>query len=364
MIAYFDYRPQLRELRAEIDDAIRRVLDSGRVILGSEVGEFESEFAAAGGVAAAVGVASGTDALGVALRALGVGSADEVITVANAGVPPVAAIRAVGATPRWVDVDPATLLMDPTLLEGVLTTRTRCVLPVHLYGQAVEMEPVLRFASRHGLEVVEDCAQAQGATYREKPLGSLGDVGCFSFYPTKTMGAFGDGGMCATGNADLAERLRMIRMYGFRDDRHAHVEGVNSRLDELQAAILRVKLRHLDDAVSARRKIAARYRDGLEGGGCRLLGATPEATHVHHLFVVRVSDRERVTAALAAESVGFGIHYPEPVHLMEAYRDLGEGEGSLPVTESACREVLSLPIYPGLEPADVERVVRTIRAVC
>jgi dTDP-4-amino-4,6-dideoxygalactose transaminase len=364
MIAYFDYRPQLRQLRVEIDDAIRRVLDSGRVILGREVDELEREFAAASRVAAAVGVASGTDALVVALRALGVGSGDEVITVANAGVPPVAAIRAVGATPRWVDVDPATLLMDPTLLEAALTPRTRCVLAVHLYGQAIEMDRVLRFASHHGLKVVEDCAQAQGAIYRGDPVGSLADVGCFSFYPTKTMGAFGDGGMCTTRNADLDERLRMIRMYGFRDDRHAHIEGMNSRLDELQAAILRIKLRHLDGAVAARREIAARYREGLRECGCRLLGATPGATHVHHLFVVRVSDRDRVIDALAAESIGFGIHYPEPVHLMEAYRDLGPGEGGLPVTEAACREVISLPIYPGLESSDVERVVRTIRAVC
>ena len=364
MIAYFDYRPQLRELRAEIDEAIGRVLDSGHLILGSEVEALEREFAAAGGVAGAVGVASGTGALVVAFRALGIGSGDEVITVANAGVPPVAAIRAVGATPRWVDVDPATLLMDPALLETALTPKTRCVLPVHLYGQAVEMDAVVGFASRHGLAVVEDCAQAQGATYHGKPVGSLGDVGCFSFYPTKTMGAFGDGGMCTTRIADLDERLRMIRMYGFKNDRHAHVEGLNSRLDELQAAILRVKLRHLDGAVATRREIAARYREGLQESGGRLLGATSGATHVHHLFVVRLSDRGRAIDALTAAEIGFGIHYPEPVHLMEAYRHLGPGEGALPVTEAACREVISLPIYPGLESSDVERVVRTIRAVC
>jgi len=364
MIAYFDYRPELQRLRAEIDESIARVLDSGQVILGPEVRSFESECATALHVPAAVGVASGTDALIVALRSLDIGHGDEVITVANAGVPPVAAIRAVGARPRFVDVDPGTLLLDPAELAGVLTSDTRCVLPVHLYGQAAEMDTILEFAGAHGLRVVEDCAQAQGAEYRERAVGTMGDVGCFSFYPTKTLGAYGDGGLCASRHPGLEARLRRVRMYGFDGDRHAHVEGVNSRLDEIQAAILRVKLRHIQETLDARRAIAERYLEGLEGSRCIPTRSTPGSTHVHHLFVVRVPERDRVVETLVREGIGYGLHYAEPVHLMEAYRALGPGEGALPVSESACREVLSLPIYPGLAPADVDLVVRTLRAAC
>lgn len=363
MIPYFDYRPEYLRLKREFDEAWERVLASGNLILGPEVRAFERECAASLGVSGAVGVNSGTDALHLALRALGVGEGDEVVTVANAGVPPVAAIRVAGAVPRFVDVDPHTLLLDPERLEDALTPRTRCVLPVHLYGQPVEMEPVLRFASEHGLKVVEDCAQAQGASYRGEPVGSLGDVGCFSFYPTKTVGAYGDGGLCVTRDAGLERRIRMLRMYGFDEDRHAHVEGFNSRLDELQAAILRVKLKHLDAAVDSRREIARRYTESLEGAGCTVTGRTPDSTHAFHLFVIRVADRARWTAALRDAEIGFGIHYPEPVHRMEAYRVLGYREGDLPVTERACETVLSLPIYPGLSGDEVDEVARTLRDI-
>ena len=362
MIAYFSYLPEYLKLKEEIDEAIRRVLASGRLILGPEVREFERECAGSLGIPAAVGVNSGTDALILALRALEIGPGDEVITVANAGVPPVAAIRATGATPRFVDVEPGNLLMDPAGLESVLTTRTRCILPIHLYGQPVDMDPILEFAASHGLRVVEDCAQAHGATYRGKQLGGFGEIGCFSFYPTKILGAYGDGGLCVTGDRALEERLRMLRMYGFRGDRHAHCEGLNSRLDEVQAAILRVKLGHLDTAIRARREIARRYREGLRGSSCRVPETAREGTHVYHLFVVRAPERPRLIEELERAGIGFGIHYPDPVHLMEAYRFLGYREGGLPVTEEACREVISLPIYPGLEAEDVEQVIRTLRA--
>lgn len=364
MIPYFDYRPQLRALRGEIEDAMRRVLDSGRLILGPEVLAFEDECARRAGAHGGVGVASGTDALVVALRALDIGAGDEVLTVANAGVPPVAAIRAVGAIPRWVEIDPETLLMDPARLEEAAGPRARAVIAVHLYGQPVAMAEVLAFAARRELAVVEDCAQAQGASYRGRPVGSLGNVGCFSFYPTKTLGAYGDGGMCVSRDAALVARMRMIRMYGYRDDRHAHLEGLNTRLDEIQAAILRVKLSHMDEAVAQRRRIAEVYRAGLAGSGCRFVGETHDSTHVYHLFVVRVADRGSAVQALERQGIGYGIHYPEPVHLMEAYRALGRCEGSLPLTEAACREVLSLPIYPGLSTADAEQVVRALRAAC
>jgi dTDP-4-amino-4,6-dideoxygalactose transaminase len=362
MIAYFDYLPEYRELENEIEEAVHRVLASGKLILGPEVRDFERECAAFLGVPGAVGVNSGTDALTLALRALDIGTGDEVVTVANAGVPPVAAIRAVGAVPRFVDVDPGTLLMDPARLTGAVSERTRCVLPVHLFGQPVDLEPILRFASTHGLRVVEDCAQACGATYRGQRVGGFGDVGCFSFYPTKTLGAYGDGGLCVTRDPALEERLRMLRMYGFRNDRHAHCEGLNSRLDELQASILRVKLRHLDTALRARQAIGERYRRGLKGSGCQVPAMTPESEHVYHLFVIQVSDRPRVTDTLERNRIGFGIHYPEPVHLMEAYRFLGYEEGDLPVSEKACNSVVSLPIYPGLEAKDVDLVIGVLRS--
>jgi dTDP-3-amino-2,3,6-trideoxy-4-keto-D-glucose/dTDP-3-amino-3,4,6-trideoxy-alpha-D-glucose/dTDP-2,6-dideoxy-D-kanosamine transaminase len=360
MIPFFDYRPEYVQLRADLDAAWTRVMSSGHLILGPEVEAFEREAADAVGARGAVGVASGTDALILALRALSIGPGDEVLTVANAGVPTIAAIRAAGAMPRFVDVEPGTLLMDPARLEAALTPRTRGVLPVHLYGQPVPLGPVLAFAARHGLHVVEDCAQAFGATWRDRPVGSVGAVGCFSFYPTKTLGAFGDGGLVVTSDRDVEQRLRMLRMYGFREDRHAHLEGGNSRLDELQAAILRVKLRHFPRALAERRKIAQCYQDALQGR-CRLVERSEGTTHAWHLFVILTSERAWLIEALTASGVGYGIHYPEPVHLMEAYRFLGHGRGDLPVSEEACGQVLSLPIFPGLAEAAVEEVIETIR---
>lgn len=361
MIRYFDYRPEYDALRDEIHAAMEAVLRSGQLILGPEVEAFERECARYLEVDDTVGVSSGTAALELALQAVGVKPGDEVITVANAGVPPVAAIRAAGATPVFADVDPATLLISPEEIERKVSLTTRAILPVHLYGQPAPLAPILEIAERRGLAVVEDCAQAFGARYRERPVGAWGDIGCTSFYPTKVLGAYGDGGLCMTGNRERVEHLRMLRMYGFRRDGHAHVEGVNSRLDELQAAILRVKLRHLGPAIEERRKIAAAYEEGLRGADCRVVSRAAEGTHVHHLFVVEVDARDEWTARLDAAGIGFGIHYPEPVHRMEAYRWLGYGPGSLPVTERACRKVLSLPIYPGMPGEDVERVIDAMR---
>jgi dTDP-4-amino-4,6-dideoxygalactose transaminase len=261
--------------------------------------------------------------------------------------------------PRFVDVDPTSVLLDPQLLEAAIGPRTRCILPVHLYGRTVPMEPVSAIARRHGLAVVEDCAQAHGATYRGRQAGSIGDVGCFSFYPTKNLGAFGDGGLCVTGDERLAESIRALRMYGFRGDRHAHVQGVNTRLDELQAAILRVKLAHFDRTLAERRELARRYRDGLAGTGYVLPPADDECVHAYHLFVVRTEERERVIDALAHAGIGCGVHYPEPVHRMEAYRALAGTP--LPHTEHAARRVLSLPLYPGLTAAEADRVVTVLR---
>ena len=256
MIPFFDYRPHYQALRREIDEAVRRVIDSGRLILGPEVDAFEGEFASYVGTAGAVGVNSGTDALILALRALEVGPGDEVLTVANAGVPPVAAIRAVGALPRFVDVSPASLLLDPARLEQARTKRTRCVIPVHLYGRPAAMKQILEFASHHDLAVIEDCAQAHGARIDERHVGTFGSIGCFSFYPTKNLGAFGDGGAIVSNDPALLGRVRALRFYGFDAARSAQHEGVNSRLDELQAAILRVKLTHLEEDLASRRDLA------------------------------------------------------------------------------------------------------------
>jgi len=363
VIPFFDYRPLYRALKPEIDAAIARVLDSGHLILGPEVEAFEREFAAHIGVEHAVGVNSGTDAIKLALRALGVGHGDEVITVANAGVPGVAAIRETGATPRFVDVCRDTLLLDPGRLEGVLGPRVRAVLVTHLYGGAVPIEPVLDVARVYGLKVVEDCAQAHGTTWRGRPVGGFGDVGCFSFYPTKNLGAFGDGGRCVTRDAAIAGRVRALRMYGFHaGDGHAHVEGVNSRLDEVQAAILRVKLAQLERVVAERRRLAGEYLSALRGAPYGLPAPSEDEGHSYHLFVVRVHARDRTTAALREAGIGCRVHYPEPVHLMEAYRGLGPEAGSLPASERAAAEVLSLPLYPGLTGEQVRAVARALIA--
>lgn len=363
-IPFFDYRPEYRRLKGEFDAAIARVLASGRLILGPEVRAFEDEFAQFVGVSHGIGVNSGTDALALALRSLDIGHGDEVITVANAGAPPVAAIRSVGAVPRFTDVLDGTWVMDPGGLDTLLTDRTRCILPVHLYGRPAPLGAILAFAERHGLAVVEDCAQAHGARYDERHVGTFGRIGCFSFYPTKNLGAFGDGGICLTDDPATADRLRALRMYGFGQDRHAHVEGVNTRLDEVQAAILRVKLAHFDESQKRRHEIAARYRQGLASTGLGLPPDCPEGqTHGYHLFVLSTTSREDTARRLEAARIGYGIHYENPVHRMEAYSFLGLPGGSLPVTETACASVLSLPLFPDLSAADVDSVIDCLASV-
>lgn len=361
-VAYFDYRPAYLRHKNEVDAAIARVLASGRLVLGPEVAAFEREFAAYTGCAHAVGVASGTDAVELALRGLGIGPGDEVLSVANAGAPPVAAIRAAGATPRFVDVTPGPLLVDPQRLAAALGPRTRAVLAVHLYGQAAPLGEIVEFATAHRLHLIEDCAQAHGARHGGRHVGGFGRVGCFSFYPTKNLGAFGDGGMCVSDDPELDRRLRRLRQYGFDDDRHAHEEGLNSRLDELQAAILRVRLAHLDEALRERRRIAAEYTRGLAGSGFETTAVASPDEHAFHLYVVRTARRDRVIAELERRGVGYGIHYPVPAHLMQAYGFLGYARGSLPVTERACDEVLSLPLYEGLGSQAVGEVLEALRA--
>lgn len=348
--------------QSEIDAAMARVLEQGRYILGEETRTFENEFAEYIGVHHGVGVGSGTEALHAAIVACELGAGDEVITVSHTAVATVAAIEMAGATPVFVDLEPGFFTLDPEKLEAAITPRTRAIIPVHLYGQPAALDPIIRIARSHNLRVIEDCAQAHGATYRGRRVGSLGDIACFSFYPTKNLGAIGDGGMIVTNDPKLAERARLLREYGWAERYVSHLSGWNSRLDELQAAILRVKLRYLDSDNEQRAAIAGQYHEGLAESGLALPRMRDEATHVFHLYVVRTPRRDDLQEYLAGKGVGTLVHYPVPVHLQPAYARRFAGKAPLPETESAAREVLSLPIYPELPSADAQAVIAALRS--
>ncbi len=343
-----------QSLQPEIDAAIARVLASGQFILGPEVRAFEREFAAYCGIEHAVGVDSGTSAIQLALLACGIGPGDEVITVSHTAVATVAAIDLTGARPALVDIDPTRFTLDPAKLESALSPRTRAILPVHLYGCPADLEPILAFAREHQLFVIEDCAQAHGARYRGKPVGSWGHLAAFSFYPTKNLGAYGDGGAVLTDDPALAEKVCRLRQYGWNENRLSLQKGLNTRLDELQAAILRVKLRHLDAWNDRRREIAAIYRALLADTGLVLPSEPPEAQHVYHQFVIRHPRRDALREFLAERGIQTQVHYPLPAHLQPAYRDLVPG--NLPATEGISAEILSLPIYPELDADSVEYI--------
>ena len=361
-VHYWEYLGDYRQRRADYLAVVDDVFSSGRLILGSRVASFEGNFAAFCGVSHGVGVNSGTDALFLALKALGIEAGDEVVTVANTAVPTVAAIRATGARPVFVDVEEDTFLMDVMRLEEALTPRTRCILPVHLYGQPVDMEPLLTVAARHRIEVVEDCAQAAGASCGGRRVGSFGAVGAFSFYPTKVLGGFGDGGMAVTSREELASRLRRLRFYGMEQGYYSEEEGYNSRLDEVQAALLDLRLQRVEEEVRRRREIAALYTEGLTGVGDLGLPVVREGrTHQFYLYTVRTGERDRLMEHLAARGVETRINYPTPIHLMRGYRFLGCREGSLPVTESLAGRILSLPMHPLLTEGDVVRVIEAVR---
>ena len=347
-----DLLGEYRSIQAEIDAAVARTLHSGWYILGREAASFEEEFAAflqarGGDALACVGVNSGTDALQLALMACDVGPGDEVITVAHTAVATAAAISLTGATPVFVDIDPQTYTMDPAALAAAITPRTKAVIPVHLYGHPAEMEQILAVAAQARIRVIEDCAQAHGAHYRGRCVGGLGDLGCFSFYPTKNLGAMGDGGAVVSRDPELAERVRLLREYGWTPAARyvSQVQGMNSRLDEMQAAILRAKLAHLEAWNEARRQVAAWYADlrpdtlvkPVERAGCE---------HVYHLYVVRVAERDAVRRELAESGVGSGIHYPVPIHMQPAYKGTAGMRHDLSRTEKAAGEILSLPMHP------------------
>jgi dTDP-4-amino-4,6-dideoxygalactose transaminase len=362
-IRMFDYLEQYRRLQDEMRAALERVLASGQLILGPEGQRFEQAFAAfLGGGGTCVAVNSGTDALAIGLRALGVGPGDEVVTVANTAVPTVSAVRMAGATPVFVDVDADTALMDLDEVPRRLTPRTKAVIPVHLYGNVVDVPRLAGLLAGRGIAILEDCAQAHGATLGGRPAGTMGAVGAFSFYPTKNLGAYGDGGLCFSADPELVRKMRRIRMYGFDGRYYAEMEGVNSRLDELQAAVLNVKLPHLADWVERRRALAALY-DRLLPAAVRPLRPAAGVAHAYHLYVVRVPDRDRVRMALAERGIDTSIHYPFPIHLMRGYAFLGYAAGSLPVTEALATQVLSLPLYPELPDDAVRQVCRALREV-
>jgi dTDP-4-amino-4,6-dideoxygalactose transaminase len=358
-IPFANFGRGVDELRPELDAAFARVLDSGWFILGGEGAAFEREFAAWVGGRHAVACGSGTDAIELALRALGVAAGDEVVTQANTCVPTVAAIARTGATPVLCDAEPDGATMDAASLERVISARTRAIVPVHLYGQCADVDAIADVAG--SIPIVEDCAQAHGASLRRRPAGTMGAMGAFSFYPTKNLGALGDAGAVVTDDDDLAQRLRLLRQYGQTDRYHSKLEGVNSRLDELQAAVLRAKLPQVTAGNERRRQIAAKYVAALDGTRVRPLARFADREDAFHLFVVRAEDRERFRERLSAEGVDTIVHYPVPIHRHPPYASLAEGRADLAVSETLAGEVVSLPIYPELSDAEVEHVADAAR---
>lgn len=355
-IPMFDYLVQYHKIESDILAAVSRVLNSGRLVLGNEVRAFEGAFVDfLGGGGSAVGVNSGTDALAIALMALGVGPGDEVVTVANTAVPTVSAIRMTGAIPVFCDVDASTALMDLEQLAYCFSLKTKAVIPVHLFGNVVDVERIRSIIGNRDIRIIEDCAQAHGAQLRGQPAGTMGDASAFSFYPTKNLGAFGDAGLCYSNDTGLVKEMRRIRMYGFDDAYYSEREGINSRMDEIQAAVLNVKLARLGDNLEKRRKLAGRYNQLLDPAIERIKPGE-YVDHAYHLYVIKVDERDRVRKELTRQGVDTGVHYPFPIHLMRAYRFLGYGEGTLSNTETLAKKILSLPMYPELPPESVENV--------
>jgi dTDP-4-amino-4,6-dideoxygalactose transaminase len=360
-VPFVDLKARVAALRGELEAALARVLDSGRFILGPEGEALEGELARALGARNAVGVASGTEALQLGLAALGVGAGDEVVTSPLSAAFTVLAIVAAGARPVFADVDPLTLNISPEATERAVTPRTKAIMPVHLYGHPADMDPILALARDRRLHVLEDACQAHGALYKGRPVGTLGGLGALSFYPTKNLGALGDGGALLAEDAAVADRLRRLRNGG-QSDRYRHeLLGLNSRLDEMQAAILRVGLRHLPAWNERRRALAALYSSELAGAGVTLPREQPYAHAVYHLYVVRHPRRDALAAALQQLGVGTLIHYPIPLHLQPAFSDLGGRGGDFPVAERAAREILSLPLYPELSDAQAQAVAAALR---
>jgi dTDP-4-amino-4,6-dideoxygalactose transaminase len=363
VIPLVDLKAQYASIKPEIDAAIQRVLDSGQFTLGSEVAAFEEEFAAYSQAESGIGVNSGTSALHLALLAAGIGSGDEVITVPFTFVATASAIVYTGAKPVFVDIDPATFTMDPVALEAAITPKTKAVIPVHLYGQPADMDPILAIARHHGLVVIEDACQAHGAEYKGRRVGGIGDMGCFSFYPSKNLGAYGEGGMVTTRNPEFTRKIRMLRDWGAERKYHHVLKGYNFRLDAIQGAVLRVKLRYLEGWIEARRRAAGHYERLLASAGVAAPALMPDARHVFNTYAIRTSARPQWQQALQARGIQTGIHYPIPVHLLPAFADLGHHAGQFPHSEQAAAEVLSLPMFPELTSKQIEAVSEAVSAL-
>jgi len=351
-------------LRPEIMRAVQNVLDSGSYILGEETSRFEEAFARFIGIGYCIGVASGTDALTIALLALGIGHGDEVITVSHSAVATVAAIEKAGATPVFADIDPLSRCIDPEKIRPLISLKTKAILPVHIYGQPAAMEAVLALAGQYGLKVIEDCAQAHGAEIDGVKVGVSGDAAAFSFYPTKNLGAYGDGGAVVTNSPETARRIMHLREYGWDEHRNSLMPGFNSRLDELQAAILRVKLRYLTRDNERRTAIANAYKAAVDDGSILFPPAIEKTTHVFHLFVVECSNRESMRDTFRERFISTAIHYPLPIHLQTAYAGRIRGSDHLPHTESLYRRILTLPMYPELTDEQVNRVCSALQTWC
>ncbi|MFI5562689.1 DegT/DnrJ/EryC1/StrS family aminotransferase [Amycolatopsis japonica] len=360
----WDYLAEYETEREDLLDAVETVFDSGQLVLGASLRGFETEFAAYHGIGHCVGLDNGTNAIKLALQALGVGPGDEVITVSNTAAPTVVAIDGTGATPVFVDVREDDFLMDTGQVEAAITERTKCLLPVHLYGQCVDMAPLKELAAKHGLSLLEDCAQAHGARQNGTIAGTTGDAAAFSFYPTKVLGAYGDGGAAITSDENVAAKLRRLRYYGM-EERYYTVEtpAHNSRLDEVQAEILRRKLKRLDAYTAGRRAVAQRYVDALGDTELKLPKTVPGNEHVYYVYVVRHPRRDEILERLKAYDIHLNISYPWPVHTMTGFAHLGYEKGSLPVTEKLAGEIFSLPMYPALSPDLQDKVVHAVREV-
>lgn len=360
-VPYLDLKSQYRAIKDEIDTAIQRVLDSSQFVLGQEVTAFEREFAAYCTVDECIAVNSGTSALHLALLAADVGPGDEVITVPFTFIASLAAIAYTGARPVLVDIAPRSYNMDPSAIEAAISPRTKAILPVQLYGQPADMDPILEIARRHRLIVIEDAAQAHGAKYKGRLAGSIGDIGCFSFYPTKNLGAYGEAGAVTTNNPDYAKKMRMLRDWGQDRKYHHALRGFNYRMEGLQGAILRVKLRHLDDWTEKRRASAHQYNKSLADCAMELPIEMPYARHVYHVYTLRTDDRDGLKSALEAQGIQTAVHYAIPAHLQPAFSDLGYGQGAFPQAEAAANHVLSLPMYPELSAEATQRVAAAVK---
>jgi dTDP-4-amino-4,6-dideoxygalactose transaminase len=361
MIPFVDLKAQYAGIKDEVNAAIQHVLDTCQFTLGSEVATFEQEFAAYSNAQYGIGVNTGTSALHLALLAAGIGAGDEVITVPFTFVATVAAIYYSGAKTVFVDINPQTFTMDVNAIEAAITPKTKAIMPVHLYGQPADMDPIMEIAKRHNLVVIEDAAQAHGAEYKGKRVGSIGDMGCFSFYPGKNLGAYGEGGMVTTNDPEYTRTIRMLRDWGAEKKYHHVIKGYNFRLEGIQGAVLRVKLKYLEDWTEGRRAAAKHYNELLANTGVPIPNEMDYARHVYHVYAIRTKNRSQWQDALNAKEIQNGIHYPFPIHLLPAYSDLGYVAGDFPHAEQAANEVLSLPMYAELSPADRITVANAIR---